>query len=123
MPRLNAEPSGRVALSFRRSCRRHGLIRYQDGDFRIFSPKDGFTSSFVRAVYEVSAANIRVGTDSGLFRFSGERLNRIDSSGTIPTLSVHAITGDNRGGIWVWGTALVRLDQQGVQNLGPITVP
>ncbi|NYF81327.1 sensor histidine kinase [Granulicella arctica] len=93
-----------------------GLIRYQNGAFRVFSANDGLTNNVVRAVYEDNAGNIWVGTDSGLFRFFGERFKRVDGSGMIPAMSVHAITGDSRGGIWVGGTALVYMDREGVRN-------
>ncbi len=93
-----------------------GLIRYRNGAFRNFSANDGLTNDVVRAVYEDVAGNIWVGTDSGLFRFSGERLKRVDGNGAIPAMSVHAIAGDGRGGIWIGGTALVHIDRQGVRN-------
>ena len=93
-----------------------GLIRYQNGVFRLFSAKDGLTNNVVRTVHEDNAGSIWVGTDSGLFKFAGERLKRVDGTGAIPAISVHAITGDSRGGIWVGGTSLLHIDRQGSRN-------
>ena len=86
-----------------------GLIRYRDGIFRAFSDRDGLTNNFVRSVYEDHAGQIWVGTDNGLFRVRGDRLERIDNTATLPLLAVHAIHEDSLGGIWVGGSKLVRI--------------
>ncbi len=86
-----------------------GLIRYRDGRFRAFSASDGLTNSFVRVVYEDSQGKIWVGTDNGLFSFSGERLERVDNTADIPAIAVHAIHEDRRAQIWVGGSKLLRL--------------
>ena len=72
-----------------------GLIRYRYGGFRAFSSADGLTNSFVRTVYQDRAGQIWIGTDSGLFRISGDRLERVDDSATLPLLAVHAIYEDS----------------------------
>jgi ligand-binding sensor domain-containing protein len=86
-----------------------GLIQYRDGAFRSFSSKDGLTNSFVRSVYQDSVGRIWIGTDNGLFQLHGERLERVDDSGTVPLLAVHAIYEDRGGGLWAGGSRLVRL--------------
>ena len=86
-----------------------GLIRYRDGVFRAFSSADGLTNSFVRTVYQDHRGQIWIGTDSGLFRISEDRLERVDDSATLPLLAVHAIYEDSLGGLWVGGSRLVRL--------------
>jgi ligand-binding sensor domain-containing protein len=61
-----------------------GLIRYRDGVFRSFSSADGLTNGFVRTVQQDSKGQIWIGTDNGLFLFSGEHMERVDNSGTVP---------------------------------------
>jgi ligand-binding sensor domain-containing protein/signal transduction histidine kinase len=86
-----------------------GLIRYRDGAFRAFSMADGLTNSFVRTVHQDHTGQIWIGTDSGLFRISGDRVERVDDSGPLPLLAVHAIYEDRLGGLWVGGSKLLRL--------------
>jgi ligand-binding sensor domain-containing protein/signal transduction histidine kinase len=86
-----------------------GLIRYANGIFHAFSSADGLTNSFVRTVYQDHSGQIWIGTDSGLFRNSGDRVERVDESSILPLLAVHAIYEDDRGGLWVGGSRLFRL--------------
>jgi len=103
-----------------------GLIRYKDGVFRSFSAKDGLLNDFVRTVYQDSKGLIWIGTDDGLFRFSGERIERIDDGNSVPLVAVHAIREDSQGRLWVGGSKLLclsgstaqeyRLQGEGSQN-------
>jgi ligand-binding sensor domain-containing protein len=86
-----------------------GLIRYKDGVFRSFSGKDGLLNDFVRAVYQDKKGQIWIGTDNGLFRFSGDRIERVDNSNGVPSIAVHAIHEDNLGRLWAGGSKLLRL--------------
>ena len=86
-----------------------GLIRYRDDSFRAYSSADGLTNSFVRTVHQDHMGQIWIGTDNGLFRISGDRVERVDDSGTLPLLAVHAIYEDSLGGLWVGGSKLLRL--------------
>src|SRR5271155_5795006 len=78
-----------------------GLIRYKDGVFRSFSAKDGLINDFVRVVYQDSSGLVWIGTDNGLFRVAGERIERVDNSDGIPSIAVHAIHEDSQGRLWV----------------------
>lgn len=93
-----------------------GLIRYSHGVFHSFSSADGLTNSFVRTVYEDHDGTIWVGTDNGLFRLAGTRLQRADNTPTFPVLAVHAIYEDSYGRLWVGGSKLVRLDGNRVEE-------
>lgn len=84
-----------------------GLLRYQNGNFQNYSAKDGLANEFVRAVYEDHQGILWVGTDDGLFRFSGDHIIRADGRGNVPPLAVHAIREDNTGGLLVGGSKLV----------------
>jgi signal transduction histidine kinase/ligand-binding sensor domain-containing protein len=86
-----------------------GLVRFRNGIFRTYSAKDGLGNDFVRTVYEDREGTIWVGTDDGLFRFAGERLIRVDGSGKVPALAVHAILEDGAGRLWVGGSKLVMI--------------
>ena len=87
-----------------------GLLRYKNGVFRAYSAADGLTNGFIRAVYEDHEGTLWVGTDDGLFQFSGERFRRRDGNGKIPTLAVHDIREDHAGRLWVGGSRLVMID-------------
>jgi ligand-binding sensor domain-containing protein/signal transduction histidine kinase len=103
-----------------------GLIRYKDGVFRSFSAKDGLRNDFVRTVYQDSKGLIWIGTDDGLFRFAGERIERIDDGNSVPLVAVHAIREDSQGRLWAGGSKLLclsgsraqeyRLQGEGSQN-------
>jgi ligand-binding sensor domain-containing protein/signal transduction histidine kinase len=93
-----------------------GLIRYKEGTFRSFSAKDGLVNDFVRVVYQDSRGLIWIGTDNGLFRVSGERIERVDNGEAIPQLAVHAICEDSQGSLWVGGSRLLRLSGGAAQE-------
>jgi ligand-binding sensor domain-containing protein/two-component sensor histidine kinase len=87
-----------------------GLIRYRGGVFRAFSTSDGLTNAFVRSIQQDIKGRIWIGTDDGLFRLSGERLERIDGTESVPQVAVHAIHEDRSGHLWVGGSKLLRLE-------------
>ncbi len=88
-----------------------GLLRYRKGLFRAYSPSDGLTNGFVRAVYEDREGTLWTGTDDGLFKLSGERFIRTDGNGKIPALAVHDIREDHAGRLWVGGSRLVMIQE------------
>jgi ligand-binding sensor domain-containing protein/signal transduction histidine kinase len=103
-----------------------GLIRYKDGGFRSFSAADGLLNDFVRAVYQDHNGVIWIGTDNGLFRFVGERIERVDNGDSVPWIAVHALHEDREGRLWAGGSKLLslsgdksqeyRLEGEGSQN-------
>ena len=88
-----------------------GLVRYRDGHFREFTAADGLSDNVVRAIFEDRDGLLWVGADHGLFQLHGERLVRIDGTNLVPELSVHTITQESNGAIWVGGTSLLRIPQ------------
>lgn len=86
-----------------------GLLHYHNGIFRSYSADQGLTNEFVRAVREDRNGTLWVGTDDGLFRMDGDRLQRADGRGDIPTLAVHSIYEDHLGNLWVGGSTLLRI--------------
>src|SRR5580658_2924049 len=93
-----------------------GLLRYRNGVFRAYSAAQGLTNEFVRAVREDRNGTLWVGTDDGLFRMEGDRLQRADGHGDIPTLAVHSIYEDHLGYLWVGGSTLLRISPAPGQN-------
>jgi ligand-binding sensor domain-containing protein/signal transduction histidine kinase len=87
-----------------------GLIRYRGGIFHAFSADDGLSNAFVRAIEQDSKGQIWIGTDDGLFRLAGERLERVDGRESVPRVAVHTIHQDRSGHLWVGGSKLLRLD-------------
>ena len=87
-----------------------GIATYQRGVFRSYSNKEGLTNPFVRAICEDRNKVVWVGTDDGLFRFSGDKLTRIDGQGGVPEIAVHAIVQDSHGKLWAGGSTLLMLD-------------
>ena len=93
-----------------------GLIRYRQGVFRAFGPADGLTNSFVRTVYQDTKGGVWIGTDNGLFRLSGDRIERVDNTPAFPWIAVHAIGEDRAGRLWVGGSKLVLLEGSSVRE-------
>ncbi len=55
-----------------------GLLRYRDGLFRAFGSKEGLTNDFINTVLEDRRGIIWAGTQRGLFKFDGDRFQRVD---------------------------------------------
>jgi ligand-binding sensor domain-containing protein/signal transduction histidine kinase len=87
-----------------------GLFHYSDHAFRSYPTSDGFSNSFVRAIYQDRSGKIWVGGDQGLFTVEGSQIHRIDGVNGTPSIFVRAITQDHLGRVWVGGTTLLRFD-------------
>lgn len=87
-----------------------GLVRYQAGQFRNYSTRDGLTNAFVRTIYEDSRGNLWIGTDRGFFRHAGDRFERLDNTPEVPLANVPSVAEDSNGRIQV------------VSSLGLLTV-
>jgi ligand-binding sensor domain-containing protein/signal transduction histidine kinase len=87
-----------------------GLVRLSHGVFRLFSVAEGLTDGFVRTIAEDRQGTIWVGTDNGLFRYSGGAMERVDGRKGVPQIAVHAIRPDSRGRLWVGGSKLLAFE-------------
>jgi ligand-binding sensor domain-containing protein/signal transduction histidine kinase len=98
-----------------------GVVRYDHGQFRSWSTKEGLSNDFVRAIFQDAAGTIWAGTDNGLMRFSQGRFGRVDGTAAIPNISVHSIYQDRDGRLWVGGFPLVCIDHMVARRipLGP----
>ena len=83
-----------------------GLAQMYNGKFRAYTVADGLTESSVRALFEDHAGTLWVATDEGLFRFAGERFERIDDRPEMPANAFHGIAEDSVGRVWVGGGGL-----------------
>ncbi|MGC2661500.1 MAG: two-component regulator propeller domain-containing protein, partial [Bryobacteraceae bacterium] len=80
-----------------------GLLSYSDGVFRAWSKDDGLTNGYVRALRQDQAGDIWIGTDDGLFRLRGQKIQRVDGRNGIPLSSIHAIYIDQQQRLWAGG--------------------
>lgn len=90
-----------------------GLYHYRGGVFRAIPTEDGHSDSFVRFIFKDTRGRLWVGGDQGLFRVSGDHLERIDGSHGVPAIFVRAIAEDAQANIWVGGTLLLRIGPHG----------
>jgi ligand-binding sensor domain-containing protein/signal transduction histidine kinase len=92
-----------------------GLLHLENGSVRSYSAADGLTDGFVRSVIEDSEKRIWVGTDNGLFRVVGGKVETVDTS-PHGQVAVHAIFEDREHRIWVGGSQLLLFSREGVQR-------
>ncbi len=90
-----------------------GLYLYRAGVFRAIPTVDGRNDSFVRVLFKDNRGTVWAGGDQGLFRVSGDHLERVDGSRGVPAVFVRAIAEDDRGNLWIGGTLLLRLSPLG----------
>jgi ligand-binding sensor domain-containing protein/signal transduction histidine kinase len=86
-----------------------GLVEMRGGRFRVYGAAEGLTDGFVRAIFEDRAGALWVATDNGLFRKTGEKLERIDNRAEMPANAFHAVLEDSRGRLWAGAARLYAL--------------
>src|SRR6187402_298151 len=90
-----------------------GLLSMRGHAFKSYATEQGLTDGFVRSILPDSQKRLWVGTDDGLFRMDGERLERVDRNNGIPAVAVHAMAEDRQHRIWVGGSRLMAIDPDG----------
>jgi ligand-binding sensor domain-containing protein/signal transduction histidine kinase len=88
-----------------------GLVEMHNGSFRAFTPSDGFTDGFIRALFEDRGGALWVATDSGLFRVKAGRVDRADKWPDMPTSGFHNVFEDHSGRIWVGAGRLFAIQE------------
>ena len=68
-----------------------GVASYRNRRFQAWSKAEGLTNGYVRALREDRAGAIWMGTDDGLFRWRGGKIERVDGHDGMPPISVHSI--------------------------------
>ncbi len=98
-----------------------GVVRYDHGQFRSWTTREGLTNDFVRALFQDSDGVIWAGTDNSLMQFKGDRFVRVDNTSAIPAVSVHSIYQDRSGRVWAGGFPLICIDRMiaRIYSLGP----
>jgi ligand-binding sensor domain-containing protein len=93
---LLAAPDGRLWIGTDGG----GLVEMRNGVFRAFTAADGLTDSFIRALYEDRGGHLWVATDSGLFKMTDGKVDRIDNRPEMPANAFHGLVEDHMGRIW-----------------------
>jgi len=88
--------------------RDRGLFHLSDGT--ISAAREVLTDRKINALLSAVDKQLWIGTDNGLFRLTGERIERVDNTSDFPLLAVHAIAEDSQGRLWAGGSGLVRLE-------------
>lgn len=83
-----------------------GLLELHDGVFRAYTAADGITDIFIRALFEDHDNHLWVATDSGLYRSSGARFERVDDKPEMPANAFHGLYEDHLGRIWAGAAQL-----------------
>jgi len=80
-----------------------GAISYRNRSFRLWTRADGLTNGYIRTLREDASGRIWMGTDDGLFRLSGGRVERVDARDGVPAVAVHSIYLDRQQRLWAGG--------------------
>ncbi len=80
-----------------------GLVSYSDEVFHLWSKAEGLTNGYIRALRQDARGDLWIGTDDGLFRFRGRRIERIDGRNGVPPISIHALYMDRQQRLWAGG--------------------
>jgi len=96
-----------------------GLLEMHDGTFRAYTPADGLTDGFIRALFEDRSGILWVATDSGLFRVNADKVTRADDRPEMPATAFHGLFADHTGRIWA-GAARLYAISNGVPKSYPL---
>ncbi|MBU0641147.1 MAG: PAS domain S-box protein [Planctomycetes bacterium] len=78
-----------------------GLYRLADGDLRRFTAQEGLLGDEVNSLVEGPNDTIWVGTEDGIFRWTGERFLAIDRSSGLENSDVHSLLVDDEEQVWI----------------------
>ncbi|MBU6400102.1 MAG: hypothetical protein KGS61_07270 [Verrucomicrobia bacterium] len=82
---------------------RGGLIRYQGGTFKLFSPRDGLAGDDAWALYEDADGTLWIGGETGLTRYRAGRFSAFRAEQGLEENTVNCILEDDRGYLWLSG--------------------
>jgi diguanylate cyclase (GGDEF)-like protein len=77
-----------------------GLVRWQGGQSKTYTTKDGLPSDVVRFAHEDRDGDLWIGTDGGLALREGERFRSFTSREGLPDEALHEVVEDLAGGLW-----------------------
>lgn len=97
-----------------------GLLEMHDGVLRAYTPADGLTDGFIRALFEDRNGTLWVATDNGLFRVKANKVTRADDVPEMPRgTAFHGLYEDHSGRIWA-GAARLYAIRDGVPKSYPL---
>ncbi len=79
----------------------NGLLRYKDGRFTQWTPKDGLPHSSVRSICEDATGTIWAATGAGVAHLEGNKITTLTSQHGLPHNSIRAVCVDKNGNLWV----------------------
>ncbi|MEO8371301.1 MAG: two-component regulator propeller domain-containing protein [Candidatus Solibacter sp.] len=82
-----------------------GLLRYQNGRFESYGPKEGLLNEFVGAVLMDRTGVVWAGTNRGLFRLKAGRFERVDEALHLPNIAFFALRESAGGRLFAAGPA------------------
>jgi diguanylate cyclase (GGDEF)-like protein len=77
-----------------------GLIRWQGGQSKTYTTRDGLPSDVVRFAHEDRDGDLWIGTDGGLALREGERFRAFTARDGLPDEALHQVVEDLAGGLW-----------------------
>jgi len=89
-----------------------GVSRYEDGEWRNLSMKDGLAGNIVYSIAQDASGAYWFGTNRGVSRYDGSGFTNFDTETGLPGRDVYAITVTDEDDVWV-GT------RNGVARLAP----
>ncbi len=96
-----------------------GLARFDRGDVRFYTRRDGLVDDHVLFLAEDREGTLWIGTGDGLSRFSGGRFENFTREDGLPGGSVRAIHPDDDGTLWIgtYGGGLGRLRDRRLRRI------
>ncbi|HJV23901.1 MAG TPA: hypothetical protein VJ570_14455 [Holophagaceae bacterium] len=78
-----------------------GLIRYDRGQCRVYTDKDGLPSPFVSRLFPAREGGLWIEGQLGLVRFHGGRFEAPQFQGPAPKVAANLISQDRQGRLWL----------------------
>jgi PAS domain S-box-containing protein len=101
----------------------HGLVRMKDGNFTIYTSKDGLSSDTVEAIAEGRDGSLWVGTELGLNRFHDGKFTVYGTADGLSSNSVRCLYVDRSGTLWVGSPGGLDLFKDGSFTSFPLNRP
>jgi PAS domain S-box-containing protein len=99
---LFVDRSGALWICPDRTGGESGVLRYKDGRFTAFTPKDGLPRSHVLSLSEDLEGGIWFKTDgAGLTRFKDGRFTTYEGKDGLPADDIREIHADKQGSVWI----------------------
>lgn len=88
-------------------CRDEGLVSLHDGNFSVYSEKDGLVCNSIRALHRSRHDSLWIGTTNGLARYRDGRFRDFTRANGLPNNVVRSINEGPTGDIWIGGFGFV----------------